>query len=133
MGYGLAMQLEAYDPARAGDESLPYAPEEWERLARAALDDGPFGYVAGGAGGDDTVRANREAFRRRHLWPRVLRDVSRRDLSLDLSLDLLGARLPAPVLLAPVGVLGVLHPDAERAPARAAASLGIPFVLSTVS
>jgi lactate 2-monooxygenase len=128
-GYGLAMQLEAYDPARAGDESLPYAPEEWERLARAALDDGPFGYVAGGAGADDTVRANREAFRRRRLWPRMLRDVSRRDLSLDL----LGARLPAPVLLAPVGVLGILHADAERAPARAAAALGVPFVLSTVS
>ena len=128
-GYGLAMQLEAYDPERAGDESLPYAPEEWERLARAALDDGPFGYVAGGAGADDTVRANREAFRRRRLWPRMLRDVSHRDLSLDL----LGARLPAPVLLAPVGVLGILHADAERAPARAAAALGVPFVLSTVS
>jgi lactate 2-monooxygenase len=128
-GYGLAMQLEAYDPARAHEEPMPYAPEEWERLARAALPDGPFDYVACGAGADDTIRANREAFRRRRLWPRMLRDVSRRDLSVEL----LGARLPAPVLLAPVGVLGILHAHGERAPARAAAAEGVPFVLSTVS
>ncbi|MDF1504676.1 alpha-hydroxy-acid oxidizing protein [Roseisolibacter sp. H3M3-2] len=127
--YGLAMQLRAFDPSQAAEPLPPVSPEEWEAAARAALADGPFHYVAGGAGGDATVRANRDAFARRRLVPRMLRDVSRRDLSVEL----LGARLPAPVLLAPIGVLGILHADAEAAPARAAAAEGVPFVCSTVS
>ncbi len=129
MPYGLAMQLQAYDPARAAEPLLPVAPEEWERRARETLADGPFGYVAGGAGAEDTVRANRAAFARRALVPRMLRDVARRDLGVDL----LGHRLPAPVVLAPIGVLGILHAEGELAPARAAAAESVPFVLSTVS
>jgi lactate 2-monooxygenase len=128
VGFGLQMQLEVYG-GQGGAEALPVAPEEWERRARAVLADGPFDYVAGAAGAEDTARANREAFRRHRIWPRMLRDVASRDLSVDL----FGATLSAPVLLAPVGVLGILHADAERAPARAAAALGLPFVLSTVS
>jgi isopentenyl diphosphate isomerase/L-lactate dehydrogenase-like FMN-dependent dehydrogenase len=58
-----------------------------------------------------------------------LRDVSQRDLTVDL----FGHTLPAPVLLGPIGVQNIIHPDAEVAVARAAASLGVPFVLSTVS
>ncbi|MGZ8458338.1 MAG: alpha-hydroxy-acid oxidizing protein, partial [Gemmatirosa sp.] len=115
--YGMAMQLQVYDPARAGEPLLPMSPEEWERRARETLADGPFGYVAGGAGAEDTVRANREAFARHRIVPRMLRDVSRRALGIEL----LGHRLPAPVLLAPIGVLGILHAEGERAPARAAA------------
>src|SRR5262249_37245829 len=86
-------------------------------------------YVAGGAGCEDTVRANRDAFLRWRILPRLLRDVSRRDLGVSL----LGRRLPAPVLLAPIGVQGMLHPDAELAVARAARSVGVPMVLSSVS
>jgi hypothetical protein len=61
--------------------------------------------------------------------PRMLRDVSKRDLSVEL----LGARLPAPILLGPVGVQEIVHDDADVASARAAALLGLPFVLSTMS
>ena len=59
----------------------------------------------------------------------MLRDVSNRDLSVEV----LGARLPAPILLGPVGVQEIIHSDADVASARAAASLGLPFVLSTMS
>jgi isopentenyl diphosphate isomerase/L-lactate dehydrogenase-like FMN-dependent dehydrogenase len=107
----------------------PIASEELEERARAVLPPPAYVYVAGGAGGEATVRANRDAFGRWHIVPRMLRDVSRRDLGVEL----LGRRLPAPVLLAPIGVQGMLHPEAELAVARAARSLGVPLVLSTVS
>jgi isopentenyl diphosphate isomerase/L-lactate dehydrogenase-like FMN-dependent dehydrogenase len=107
----------------------PLAPEDLEQQARAVLPSRAYVYVAGGAGAEDTVRANRDAFRRWRIVPRMLRDVSRRDLGVEL----LGQRLPAPVLIAPVGVQAMLHPEAELAVARAARSLGVPLVLSTVS
>jgi isopentenyl diphosphate isomerase/L-lactate dehydrogenase-like FMN-dependent dehydrogenase len=88
-----------------------------------------FGYVAGSAGTESTAHANREAFRRWQIVPRFLRDVSVRDLSTSV----LGTAMPAPVALAPVGVQGIVHPDAEIAVAKAAAGLGLPITLSTVS
>lgn len=100
-----------------------------EDAARERLDAGPFGYVAGGAGAGATVRANREAFDRWRIVPRMLTDATARDLSTSL----LGTGMPAPVLLAPVGVQSIVHPDGELATARAAAELGIPMVLSTAS
>lgn len=108
---------------------LPLTYEELERRAERQLTRGAYGYVAGGAGSEDTMRANREAFRRWRIVPRMLRDVSSRDLSTTL----LGTALPAPVLLAPVGVQSIVHPDAEVAVARAAATTGVPMVLSTAS
>jgi isopentenyl diphosphate isomerase/L-lactate dehydrogenase-like FMN-dependent dehydrogenase len=75
------------------------------------------------------MRANRAAFDRWAIVPRVLRDVSRRDLSVEL----LGRRIPAPVLFAPVGASELLHPEADRAIARAAAALGAPYVFSSQS
>src|SRR5262249_6302226 len=107
----------------------PMAPVELEAPARAVLPPAAYVDVAGGAGREDTVRANRDAFLRWRILPRLLRDVSRRDLGVTL----LGRRLPAPVLLAPVGVQSMLHPEAELAVARAARSLGVPLVLSTGS
>jgi len=109
--------------------AIPAAISLLEQKAKEALTPSAFDYVAGGAGGEDTVRANREAFYRWRIVPRMLRDVSRRDLSVDL----LGMRLPVPVILGPVGVQGIIHSEAEVASARAAASLGVPFTLSTVS
>src|SRR5207249_11952336 len=94
----LAGEVRADVAGRPPEELLPFAFEEWERRARAKLADGPFGYVAGGAGAGDTMRANREAFDKRRIWPRVLRDVGDRDLSGRL----LGSTARAPVLLAPV-------------------------------
>jgi lactate 2-monooxygenase len=108
---------------------LPCEPVALEELARERLDPEPFGYVAGSAGTESTARANRAAFDRWRIVPRFLRDVSSRDLSTTV----LGTQFPAPVALAPIGVQGILHPEAERAVARAAGALGIPMVLSTVS
>src|SRR5216683_5687442 len=99
-----------------------------EQKAKETLSPTAYDYVAGGAGGEETVRANREAFYRWRIVPRMLRDVAKRDLSVEF----LGARLPAPILLGPVGVQEIVHADADVASARAAASLGLPFVLSTM-
>jgi isopentenyl diphosphate isomerase/L-lactate dehydrogenase-like FMN-dependent dehydrogenase len=91
---------------------------------------GAVGYVSGGAGAEDTMRANREAFDRWRLVPRMLRGIP---AERDLSTTLLGTAMPAPVLLGPVGVLSIVHAEAERAVARAAAAVGLPMVLSTAS
>jgi lactate 2-monooxygenase len=100
-----------------------------EDAASERMEPGPFGYVAGGAGSGATVRANREAFDRWRIVPRMLTDATTRDLSTTV----LGTTMPAPVLLAPVGVQSIVHPDGELATARAAASLGVPMVLSTAA
>lgn len=97
--------------------------------ARDHLDAGAFGYVAGAAGSGATHRANREAFDRHRLVPRMLADATARDARTAV----LGTRMPAPVLLAPIGVQSIVHPEGELATARAAAGLGIPMVLSTAS
>jgi isopentenyl diphosphate isomerase/L-lactate dehydrogenase-like FMN-dependent dehydrogenase len=109
--------------------SVPAIGPLLEQKAKEVLRPQAWDYVQGGAGLEHSIRANREAFDRWKLVPRMLRDISQRDLSTEL----FGSRLPAPVLLAPVGVQGIVHADAELAVARAAASLGIPMVLSTVS
>jgi isopentenyl diphosphate isomerase/L-lactate dehydrogenase-like FMN-dependent dehydrogenase len=122
-------QFDFYLQGLAGKQSLlPLRYEDLEARARDVVEPGPFWYVAGGAG-EDTLRANREAFRRYRIVPRMLRDVSVRDLSIRL----LNTDLKVPLLLAPIGVQGVIHPAAEIAVARAAASLGIPLILSTLS
>lgn len=100
-----------------------------EEAAREQMDSGPFGYVAGGAGSGATMRANREAFDRWRIVPRMLSDATMRDLSTTV----LGTDMPAPVLLAPIGVQSIVHPDGELATARAAAELGVPMILSTAS
>lgn len=98
-----------------------------EAQAREALSTEAFAYIAGGAGSEDTVTANRRAFDRWRIVPRVLRNVERRDLSTTL----LGRRLPFPCLLAPIGVLEMAHPEADLAVARAAAAEGIPLIFSS--
>ena len=109
---------------------LPIAWAELEDRARESLDDRAIAYIFGGAGSEDTMRANLEAFRRWRIVPRVLRqDLSARDLSVEL----LGTRMPAPVLLAPIGVQTLLHEEGELASARAAAAVGLPLITSTAS
>ncbi|MFC3348631.1 lactate 2-monooxygenase [Streptomyces echinoruber] len=108
---------------------LPTDLTRLEALAEQRLGPGPVGYVAGGAGDGSTARANRAALRRRRIVPRMLRDVHERDLSVEV----LGRTLPAPVALAPVGVLSIMHPEAEPAVARGAAAQGVPYVLSSAS
>jgi isopentenyl diphosphate isomerase/L-lactate dehydrogenase-like FMN-dependent dehydrogenase len=111
----------------------PTQPFDWRAVQSAAervMSPGAVGYVGGGAGAEDTMRANREAFDRWRIQPRMLRGIP---AERDLTTTLLGTTIPAPVLLGPVGVLSIVHADAERAVARAAATLGLPMVLSTAA
>ncbi|MFK0259733.1 lactate 2-monooxygenase [Streptomyces angustmyceticus] len=108
---------------------LPTDLTRLEELAERRLGPGPVGYVAGSAGTGSTADANRAALRRRRIVPRMLREVQDRDLSVELW----GRSLPAPLALAPVGVLSIMHPDAEPGAARAAAAQGVPYILSSAS
>ncbi|SDK20972.1 lactate 2-monooxygenase [Nonomuraea jiangxiensis] len=123
-------QNEIYrDGLDGGTPILPTGMAALERLAQERLDSRAFGYVAGSAGTESTARANLEAFGRRRIVPRMLRDVAVRDLSVEL----FGRRLRSPLLLGPVGVLTIMHPEGELAVARAAAAEQVPMILSTAS
>ncbi len=123
-------QLEIYLRGLAGERpELPIEYEALEARAREAVSPDAFAYVAGGAGEGQSMRANRAAFERWQIVPRMLGDVSARDLSVQVA----NTRLPAPVMLGPVGVLSIVHADAELAVARAAAETGVPMCLSTAA
>jgi L-lactate dehydrogenase (cytochrome) len=109
--------------------SIPVSIAELERRAAADMDERAANYVFAGAGSEGTMSANREAFERRRIVPRMLRDVAERDLSTTV----LGTAMPAPLMLAPIGVQKVVHEDGELATARAAAALGLPMIASTAS
>jgi lactate 2-monooxygenase len=109
--------------------SIPVAVEELERRAREAMDERAANYVFAGAGAERTMLANREALDRRRIVPRMLRDVAERDLSAEV----LGTAMPAPLMLAPIGVQKVVHEEGELATARAAAAVGLPMIASTAS
>ena len=109
--------------------SIPVSVAELEQRAAAAMEERAAGYVFAGAGSEGTMDANREAFARRRIVPRMLRDVSARDLSTTV----LGTEMPAPLMLAPIGVQKIVHEDGELATARAAAALGVPMIASTAS
>ena len=105
---------------------------DWRQLEKDAMNllrQGPRGYIEGGAGLSETIRANREAFDHWRLRPRMLRDVSERSLARTV----LGTELGAPVLLAPIGVQTLAHPEGELAMARGAAQVGVPFVASSAA
>jgi isopentenyl diphosphate isomerase/L-lactate dehydrogenase-like FMN-dependent dehydrogenase len=121
---------EIYLRGLAGEQpDLPMTADGLEAAARQVLSAEAFSYVAGGASTERTITANREAFARWRIVPRMLRGVIERDLSTTV----LGTPMTAPVLTAPVGVLGLVHPDADLAVTRAAAALGLTSVLSTAS
>jgi lactate 2-monooxygenase len=125
-----AFQNEIYLAGVAGTRpSIPLTAAGLEERARELLSAEAFGYVAGGAGSEATMAANRAALDRRRLIPRHLRGVASRSLETEL----FGARLAAPVLLAPIGAIGIVHPEGELGVAAAAQATGIPFILSTVS
>ena len=125
---GRAVQARLYRAGALGRRpEVPVLPRRLELAARRAMSARAWAYGAGSAGQQRTARSNLAAFGRYRLVPRMLRDVAVRDLGVDL----FGRRLPAPVLLAPVGVLELVHPDADSAVARAAAQVGLPMVVST--
>jgi lactate 2-monooxygenase len=109
--------------------SLPLEYDLLEAKAKEALSPESFDYAAGGAGEGHSMDSNRAAFGDWQLVPRMLGDVGERDLSTQV----LNTRLPAPVILGPVGVLSILHPEAELAVAKAAAATGVPMCLSTAA
>ncbi len=109
--------------------AVPVSVAELESAAIAAMEPRAANYVGAGAGSEETIRANAEAFRRWRIVPRMLRDVAGRDLSTEL----LGTAMPAPLMLAPIGVQKVVHADGELATARAAAAVGVPMIASTAS
>ncbi|TDS75653.1 4-hydroxymandelate oxidase [Amnibacterium kyonggiense] len=101
------------------------APMQEVRVAQ--LDPAVRDYDEGGSGEEVTLRANEAAWRVRRFAPHVLTGVERAVTEVDL----LGARLAAPVLVAPTALHGLVHPDGEVATARGAAAAGCGFVLST--
>jgi len=124
----LRRQSEVYVGGMSGQTPLiPVGARELEQAARRAMTPEAYAYVAGGAGGEATMRANLAAFERRRIVPRMLRNVGERDISVEL----FGRTLPAPILTAPVGVLELAHAEADLAVARAAAEVGVPMVFSS--
>jgi isopentenyl diphosphate isomerase/L-lactate dehydrogenase-like FMN-dependent dehydrogenase len=113
----------------SGGSDWPVGYEAWEDAARAVMDQPNFDYIAGGAGSEMTMRANREAFYRRRLVPKMLRGTAARDLSVEV----LGARSSHPFMLAPIGVQGIAHAEAELATARAARATGTPMIVSSAA
>ncbi|HMX02817.1 MAG TPA: alpha-hydroxy-acid oxidizing protein, partial [Cyclobacteriaceae bacterium] len=120
-------QREIYLNGFAGKKfSVKVSFEKLERKARKKMSREAFAYIAGGAGAEATLQANRNAFDQWQIVPRMLNDVSRRDTSIEL----FGQRLPAPLLFAPVGVLEMVHAKADIAVAKAAARLQLPYIFS---
>lgn len=107
----------------------PFNIAELERLAAERLDPGAHGYFAGGAGDERTLERNLAAYREWELWPRALVDVS----EVSTAVELLGARIELPVLVAPVAFQKLAHPEGEVAMARAAAAAGTVMCLSTIA
>jgi lactate 2-monooxygenase len=107
----------------------PIEAADWERAAAKKLDAGAFGYIAGGAGSESTVRANLEAFGRWRIRPRMLTG----NVVRDISVDVLGLHSPGPFFLAPIGVLSIAHEEAEVAVGQASASSGVPMLLSSAA
>lgn len=124
-------QLQIYLRGLDGERpELPMSAAELERRAEAAMPPEIWSYVAGGAGDERTQRANVRAFDRWGLMPRVLRGAAQRDLSVEL----LGTSFATPLMLAPVGVIGLCDADGhgDLVTARASAATGVPMVASTL-
>ncbi|MFI9511411.1 lactate 2-monooxygenase [Nocardia sp. NPDC052566] len=111
---------------------LPMTAEGLAKRAEELLDPKAFAYVAGSASAERTADANRAAFERHRILPRMLRGATGPGAR-DLSAEVLGTRLAAPVLTAPIGVLELLHDKGEVLVAKATKELGIGCVLSTAA
>ena len=125
-------QMEIYRAGLVGGHQ-PRFPMDYatlERKASEALPPWIVSYVAGGAGDEQTQRANVSAFDRWGIMPRMMRAATKRDLSVDLA----GIALPTPLMMAPVGVLGICTQDlhGDLAAARASARTGVPLIGSTL-
>jgi isopentenyl diphosphate isomerase/L-lactate dehydrogenase-like FMN-dependent dehydrogenase len=102
---------------------------DYERLAEERLDANAHAYFAGGSGDEVTLRDNVAAFERRKLRPRVLVDVG----EVSTATTVLGTEIALPVLIAPLAMQRMAHPDGEVATARAAAAAGTIMCLSSAA
>jgi lactate 2-monooxygenase len=127
MSFGNLVQLKVYQQLE--NNVIPVSFEELEAMAREKLDSKPFDYVGASAGAEVTAKNNNLAFENWRIVPRMLCDTLERDLSVEL----FGKKLLFPLMLAPIGVQSIVHPDGELASARAAAAMGVPFIASTAS
>jgi lactate 2-monooxygenase len=124
---GANQQREIYSNGFAG--RLPIVPidaNKLEELAAAKMSTQAKAYILGGAGFESTIRSNRSAFEKYKIVPRMLRNVSERDTSIEL----FGKKFPSPFLLSPIGVLEMVHKEADVAVGKAASSMGIPYIFS---
>jgi len=103
--------------------------DDLRTIAKAKVPRAFFDYADSGSYSEQTLRANRSDLEAIKLRQRVLVDVSARDLTTTV----LGQKLSAPLILAPIGLLGMQHGDGEILSARAANAAGIPYTLSTMS
>ena len=124
---GSARPLRAPGYARPVPE--PVNVWDFEQLAEEKLDANAHAYFAGGAGDEVTLRDNLAAFERRKLRPRVLVDVQ----SVSTATTVLGTEIALPILLAPLAMQRMAHPDGELATARAAAAARTIMCLSTAA
>ena len=120
-------QKETYIAGMSGHQArIPFDFKTLSLKAKEKISKEAFAYIAGGAGFETTIQENRSAFSKWKIVPRMLRDVSVRDTSVEL----FGDKLPFPLLLSPVGVLDLAHKDADLGVARAAAATGVPMIFS---
>lgn len=127
---GDEIQFGIYSTMRQPDpDRLPIILEEWEELARKKLKDGPYYYVAGGAGSGQTMENNLQAFKDWKIVQRMLNKVDERDLSVKL----FGKTFPYPIFQAPIGVQSIIHSEGEIGSALASAEVGVPFIASSAS
>ena len=127
MKYGVVTQKRIYTYGMAGQK--PLVPVDYNSLKRKAgskLSPEAFAYVAGGAGREATMAANRCAFDQYKLKARMMNAAS----EVDMRVNLLGHTYDTPLLVAPIGALELVHPLADAAVARACKEMGIPMIFS---
>lgn len=120
-------QSEIYIKGALGAKPIvPFSPTKLEALAKEKMNIEASAYILGGAGSDDTIRENGDAFSKYRIYPRMLRDVSVRDTSVEL----FGQKIPFPILTCPIGVLEMINEEADKAVGRATSKLGLPMIIS---
>ncbi|MBX3091539.1 MAG: alpha-hydroxy-acid oxidizing protein [Cryobacterium sp.] len=126
-GFGRDTQSAIYRDGASGRRPVvPTGARALHDAARAAMSAEAWAYVAGSSGNETTFDANRAALDSWRILPRVLRDVAKRDIGIEL----FGHHYPSPAIAAPIGALELVHRDADLAVARATSELGIPLVFS---
>lgn len=123
----LSRQKNIYTDGFSGNTpTLPVDFPKLESAAESKLLPQAFAYIAGGAGLESTQAVNRSVWDKYPIIPRMLNDVSQRQLAANF----LGSTYPLPLFLSPIGVLELAHPNGDLAVATACKSLGIPMMVS---